>query len=336
MQIESNVSLQNYNYLKLNVLARHHVIVRSIDDLKEALHFARSRQLPVCVLGCGSNVVFSGNYDGLVIVIVICGLSVSGDKILAGAGEHWHGLVRYSLDNGLFGLENLSLIPGTAGAAPIQNIGAYGVELSEFVLSVEVIDTRSFGTATLSAADCQFGYRRSVFKGVVDPQFVITGVTLALSQDFRPRLDYPGVRDNVQTKLRSDEGASITGHLVSDVVSAIRRKRLPNPDVRPNVGSFYKNPIVDHDTFEALQTRHADLPNWPDPEGIKLSAAWFIDQCGLKGERVGDARISTMHALVMVNEGHATPAQVLELARIVQQRVEDRFGVTLSIEPDIR
>jgi len=265
----------------------------------------------------------------------IMGLSVvsrQDDAVIveAGAGENWHDLVRWTIDQGLSGLENLSSIPGCAGAAPIQNIGAYGVELASVLDSVTAWDWRCASWVNFEVADCQLAYRDSRFKTTEPDRFLITSIRLRLSCRFEPVLDYAGLRD----ELASRSVQNPTSKDVSDAITRIRRRKLPDPAVTGNAGSFFKNPLISRDRAEQLLVSLPELVCWPAGPGmVKLSAAWLIERCGLKGEHVGDASVSEQHALVLVNRGNASGADILELARRVQQRVAGEFDVDLETEP---
>jgi UDP-N-acetylmuramate dehydrogenase len=288
------------------------------------------------VLGGGSNLLIAGDLDGPVLQVAIHGRRIvedDGDRVVveAGAGESWDALVRWTLAQRAWGLENLALIPGTAGASPIQNIGAYGVELQERFDSLDAIDLLTGEARRFDAADCAFGYRDSVFKHGDGGRWLVVTVRLALSRRPGLRLDYGEIRD----ELARGGVAAPTPVDVADAVSAIRRRKLPDPAVLGNAGSFFKNPLVDPTTAEALRAREPGLPCWPAGDRVKLSAAWMIDRCGWKGHRDGDAGVHAAHALVLVNHGHATGAELLSLGRRVAGSVAERFGVRLEPEPRI-
>lgn len=289
---------------------------------------------PPLVLGGGSNLLLTGDVERPVLQVALKGRRIvaeDGDTVLleAAAGEPWDGLVRWTLTRGATGLENLALIPGTTGAAPIQNIGAYGVELRDCFDSLEAVDLRDGAARRFDAAECAFGYRDSVFKQPGGAHWLVTAVRLRLSRRPRLRLDYGDLRDEL---ARAGVGTPSATD-VADAVSAIRRRKLPDPAVLGNAGSFFKNPIVEAAFAESLRAREPGLPAWPDVGGVKLSAAWMIERCGWKGHRDGDAGVHAAHALVLVNHGHATGPQLLSLARRIRASVQQRFGVTLAPEP---
>jgi len=289
------------------------------------------------LLGGGSNLLFAGDADVPVLALRGGALRVLDDDgthatVRAEAGASWHGLVRWTLDQGLCGLENLALIPGTVGAAPIQNIGAYGVEVGDLVHAVDVFEPASGSFLRLSREDCAFAYRDSLFKR--EPgRYVVTAVELRLPRNAAVRTGYAGIRE----ELAAAGIDSPTALQVFDAVCAIRSRKLPDPAVIGNAGSFFKNPIVPRAQAEALATAHPGLPVFPgaDAGSRKLPAAWLIEACGWKGQRDGDAGVSEGHALVLVNHGAATGAQLLALARRIAGSVQARFGVALEPEPRI-
>jgi UDP-N-acetylmuramate dehydrogenase len=287
------------------------------------------------VLGGGSNVVFASDVPGTVFHNCILGRSIVEDQpdhcvLEAGAGENWHRLVRWTLEHGYTGLENLSLIPGLAGAAPMQNIGAYGVELAAVLDGVTAWDWQRSTWASFSRAECRLGYRDSLFKSGAPDRYLITSIRLRLDRMFQPRLEYAGLREELAATGIGEPSAID----VSDAVMRIRRRKLPDPAVSGNVGSFFKNPVVDAGHAEELLARHPGLPAWPAGMGrVKLSAAWMVEFCGLKGLTDGDAAVSGQHALVLINRGAATGADIVRLSRKVQSAVADALGILLEPEP---
>jgi UDP-N-acetylmuramate dehydrogenase len=287
------------------------------------------------LLGEGSNVLFAGDFDGVVVTMKTRGVEVLSEhdgaaRIRVAAGEHWDDLVRWTLAQGHAGLENLILIPGSVGAAPMQNIGAYGIEIGEFIESVEAFDLHEHRAVRFDNRQCEFGYRDSVFKRNPD-RWLIAAVTLRLPRTHTPRTDYVGLREELE-RMGIAKPAPIH---VADAVVNLRTRKLPDPALIGNAGSFFKNPIVPEAQAAMLRNEHPRLPCWPLGGGSKLSAAWLIEACGFKGLREGDAGISNRHALVLVNHGHATGAELWALARRVRDGVLERFGVTLEPEPRI-
>jgi UDP-N-acetylmuramate dehydrogenase len=326
------------------VAARAPMLVEVADAaaLPELFGYAMLRDGPVLVLGGGSNVLFAGDPDGAVLALGTQKIDIlEGDNerviVRADAGVEWHALVLWTLGHGLGGLENLALIPGTVGAAPIQNIGAYGVEVREHIHVVEAFDRTLGNVVRLERTDCAFAYRDSLFKRAPD-RHVVTAVEFALDRDAAPRLDYAGLQEELLAM--GVDAASLDGARPSQVAEAvcrIRRRKLPDPAVLGNAGSFFKNPIVPATQADALQSAHPSLPVFRghDASTRKLSAAWLIDACGWKGFREGDAGVAASHALVLVNHGQASGAQLLDLARRIAASVQDRFGVALEPEPRI-
>lgn len=329
-EIQHQVSLRHLNTLGLDVRAEHFVAVHSEAEVCEALLAAKHKGWAVTVLGGGSNVVFCGDLRGLVILVAIPGVLFDGEHVEVGAGEQWHHLVLACIEHGLSGLENLSLIPGSAGAAPIQNIGAYGVELESVFESLVAIHRHSGETQVFARGDCGFGYRDSIFKRALKDEVVITRVKLRLSKAFLPCLDYEELR-----LALANTGQAITPGLVSETVCAIRMGKLPDPKVMGNVGSFFKNPVVTPRQFETLRLAEPGIRYWQAGDDFKLSAAWLIEQCGLKGQRIGDAQVSAQHALVIVNLGNANGQDVMALRDLVGARVKERFNLALEVEPTL-
>ncbi|MGH8030931.1 MAG: UDP-N-acetylmuramate dehydrogenase [Luteimonas sp.] len=305
--------------------------------LPELFAGAQLRDRDVLLLGGGSNLLFAGDPDAVLLAIAANAIAIVDDDgkhaiVRADAGVGWHALVIDTLARGLGGLENLALIPGTVGAAPIQNIGAYGVEVESRIHAVEVYERASGRMQRMDRGACAFAYRDSAFKRNPE-RWIVTAVEFALSRHAVPVLDYAALRD----ELAAMGIAQPNARQVADAVIAIRRRKLPDPAVLGNAGSFFKNPIVPRAQADALLAVHPALATFRSGSDAtrKLSAAWLIDACGWKGHRDGDAGVSADHALVLVNHGHATGAQLLALARRIADSVQARFGVTLEPEPRI-
>jgi len=334
--LAENASLRDRNTLRVDAHAAWLAEVHHASAIPEVLGHPALHGKPILLLGEGSNVLFAGDFDGAIVTMKTRGIEVLGNdatstSIRVAAGEHWDDFVRWTLARGHAGLENLILIPGSTGAAPMQNIGAYGVEVGEFIESVEGYDLQQRRHATFRNADCEFGYRDSIFKRNLD-RWLITAVTLRLPRDWSPRTEYSGVQDELR-RMGIERPAPIH---VADAVVALRTRKLPDPAVIGNAGSFFKNPLVSAAQAEALRTEHPQLPSWPTANGSsKLSAAWLIEACGFKGLREDDAGISNRHALVLVNHGHATGAQLWAFAQRVREGVREHFGVELEPEPRV-
>lgn len=336
IELVEHADLAALNTFGIRAQARWLAHARSREAVVEALDFAARRALPVHVLGGGSNVVIAGDLDALVLLPELHGIEWlsehgQGMPVRAGAGENWHDFVIATLARGAFGLENLALIPGTVGAAPIQNIGAYGVELERFVVAVEAWDRVDRCFVRIPAGDCGFRYRDSRFKHD-DARHIIVAVEFELREEPALVLDYAGVREELAA-------AGVTQPSPADVfraVCAIRRRKLPDPVRIGNAGSFFKNPLVSLAQAQALRDRHAGLPVYPAGEGrAKLAAGWLIEQCGWKGRRAGAAGVHAAHALVLVNHGGASGADILALAGAIAADVAVRFGVELDMEPRV-
>ena len=333
----ADADLQSRNTFGVAACAPLLVEVQDAGALGEVLALPGLQRAAPLLLGGGSNLLFAGNPQTAVIAldthrIVI--LEDDGDLALVrvDAGVEWHALVLWSLEQGLMGLENLALIPGTVGAAPIQNIGAYGTEVGEFVRTVEAWDCDSGNMARLDREACAFAYRDSLFKQVPD-RYIVAAVEFALPRQRALKLDYAGIPE----ELAAMGVVAPTFGDVAEAVIRIRRRKLPDPAVIGNAGSFFKNPIVPIALADELQSRHDDLPVFRGDaaDSRKISAAWMIERCGWKGFREGDAGVAASHALVLVNHGSASGAQLLSLARNIAGSVQTRFGVALQPEPRI-
>ena len=331
--LTEQASLATLNTLR--VPARAHLLadIRDAAKLPELLNFPAVRQGRLLVLGEGSNVLFTDDFNGTVLLMSTRGVQVESDgesaRIAVAAGERWDDFVRWTLGQGYAGLENLILIPGTVGAAPIQNIGAYGCEVAEFVESVEAWDLRERCVVTLDHVTCAFAYRDSLFKH--EPgRYIVTAVRFVLPRSRPLRTDYAGIAEELQ-RMAVDNPAPFH---VAEAVVRLRTRKLPDPSVIGNAGSFFKNPIVDAALADALKLEHPELPAWPQADGrSKISAAWMIEAAGFKGLREGDAGISNRHALVLVNHAEATGPQLWALAQKVVHGVHEKFGVQLEPEP---
>ncbi len=335
MRVYENASLYPHTTLHIDVRARFLVVLETVEDVLALATEKRFVGIPKFVLGGGSNVLFREDYRGLVALNRLRGIGLSDDdgrevRVWAAAGENWHDFVLTTLAWGLRGLENLSLIPGTVGAAPIQNIGAYGVELSERFESLQAVRFSDGVSETFSRGDCRFGYRDSVFKSACRGRYLITAVTFRLSRVGPFVTDY---RD-LSEALRRDGKSPVDAARISAAVCRIRRRKLPDPAHLGNVGSFFKNPVVDATTLGQLRRRFQALPAFGLDDGrYKLPAAWLIEHCGWKGWRRGDAGVYDRHAQVLVNYGHASGAEIWHLATAIMASVADRFGIELEPEP---
>ncbi|HYM86122.1 MAG TPA: UDP-N-acetylmuramate dehydrogenase [Pseudoxanthomonas sp.] len=333
----ANADLRSRNTFGVTVCAPLLVEVEDAGALDEVLALPELQESAPLLLGGGSNLLFAGDPQSAVIALDTHRINIladDGDLVLVrvDAGVEWHALVLWSLQQGLMGLENLALIPGTVGAAPIQNIGAYGTEIADFVRTVEVWDRETGSMARLDRATCAFAYRDSLFKQVPD-RYIVAVVEFALPRQRALKLDYAGIPE----ELAAMGVVAPTFRDVADAVIRIRRRKLPDPAVIGNAGSFFKNPIVPVALADELQSQHDGLPVFrgDTADNRKISAAWMIEHCGWKGFREGDAGVAATHALVLVNHGSATGAQLLSLARRIAGSVQQRFGVVLQPEPRV-
>ena len=335
MQIESAVSLRPYNTFGLPAVARTLVRIRSEADVRRVVDHPEFGRAPKFILGGGSNIVLTRDLAPLVLKIEVEGRRVVETRddawiVEFGAGENWHEAVVWTLQQGLPGLENMALVPGTVGAAPVQNIGAYGLELKDRFHSLDAVDLVTGRTVTLDAAQCRFGYRDSLFKNALAGKSVITRVRLRLPRPWQPVLGYADI-----VRKRQESGIDQpTPEQLFDWICEIRRAKLPDPAVIGNAGSFFKNPVVTQEQCRDIIGRDPEIVHYPMPDGgFKLAAGWLIDACGWKGKTIGHAGVYEKQALVLVNRGGATGAEVVTLARASQESVYGRFGIRLEPEP---
>lgn len=337
MQIEKNVSLKRYNTFGIDLHAAYFSEVKSLPEFWDLVGFSRKEKIPLLILGGGSNVLFTKDFNGLVILNRLAGKEVvretETDILLeVNGGEIWSELVDYCVDRNWGGVENLSLIPGTVGAAPIQNIGAYGVEIKELIEDVKLADLQTGTVKVLTNKECKFGYRDSIFKTYKKGSYFILTVTLRLSKQPKINLLYAPLKAAFQNR-NSD---AITIKEVSEAVKHIRRSKLPDPLEIGNSGSFFKNPVVDEEKLHSLRLKYPDIPYYSFSKNrFKLAAGWLIDQCGWKGKRIGDAGVHQKQALVLINFGAAKGRDILYLATQIKEDVKKQFGVELEYEVNI-
>jgi UDP-N-acetylmuramate dehydrogenase len=335
---EQNKSLKPFTTFRFEATTRYFAAPDTPDDIKRLLVDVRANGIPLFILGGGSNVVFARDFDGLVMCPQIKGVEVvddDGEHVLlkAGAGVVWDDFVRYTVDNGLGGIENLSAIPGNVGASPVQNIGAYGMEAKDAIVAVNGLFTDSCTPFTLTNAECGFAYRDSVFKNELKRKTVVTHVVFRLSKKPDYKLDYGNLKDELV------KYGEINLHNIRQSVIAIRANKLPDPKVLGNAGSFFKNPIVERTKADQLSQLFPSMPVYPvdsqdgRADRVKLSAGWMIEQCSLKGYRENGIGVHHKQALVLVNYGEGTAKELIAFAQMVQNRVFDKFGVT--IEPEV-
>ncbi len=337
LEPQTYVSLRDRNTMRLPATAHRHWVANSQESLLSIHTQLDHKDLATAVLlGGGSNVIFATQQLTDVVQISADNVTIEedGDDVLvhAEAGKNWHELVQSLSNAGYWGIENLAYIPGQIGAAPMQNIGAYGVELKDVVTYVDYLDRYTGQMVRANNADCEFDYRDSMFKRAQPSQYWIWSVGLRLSKQGEAQTEYPGVADMLEELNLTPDSP---GHLAR-AITALRKRKLPDPAETPNAGSFFKNPVLSKTKLAALGAGRLDsIPTYPVGDSVKLSAGALIDQCGCKSLQVGDARVSEQHALVITNKANATGSDVLKLAELVQSRVAEKYGVTLEIEPRV-
>jgi UDP-N-acetylmuramate dehydrogenase len=337
MQIRENISLRPYNTFGIDAMARQFAVFGSVDELKELMNVPQPESGKRMVLGGGSNILLTGDYDGLVLKNEIMGIEVVKEDedhiyVKAGAGENWHRFVMHCVEKEYAGLENLSLIPGNVGASPMQNIGAYGVEIKEVFHELEAYHIEDGTIHIFSAPDCEFGYRESVFKRRYKDRFVIASVTYRLSRKPHFNTSYGAIKEELE-RMGVQE---LSIRAISDAVIRIRSSKLPDPKETGNAGSFFKNPLIPNDQFTQLKEAFPNIVAFPAGNAqTKLAAGWLIEQCGWKGFRRGDAGCYPKQALVLVNYGSATGHEVFTLSEEIIASVKKKFGVELEREVNI-
>lgn len=336
IDVVENADLTLHNTFGIKTTSRYFVSISTIDELKALLQLKIFRENQKLVLGGGSNILFlKFFFDGLVIKNCVTGIEKTREDdahvwLKVGAGEAWHSFVLHCIAHNFGGVENLSLIPGSVGAAPMQNIGAYGVEVKDVIESVDVFDFKNERTDTISNAACRFGYRESMFKQEGKERYFITHVTFRLTKkNHRFNASYGAITE-VLTKMNISE---LTLRSISDAVISIRESKLPDPKRIGNAGSFFKNPMITRNEFTALQEMFATMPSYTvDDAHVKVPAGWLIEQCGWKGKKVGNVGVHAQQALVLVNYGGGEGREIFELARAIQQSVKEKFNIELQME----
>lgn len=337
MQIWENISLRPYNTFGIDAKARYFASFDSIDNLEELLQTKAAAAGKKLILGGGSNILLTHDFDGLVLKNEIGGIEVVNEDnehiyVKAGAGVNWHQLVMFCVENGFAGMENLSLIPGNVGASPMQNIGAYGVEIKDVFHELEAYELNEAVVRNFTSEDCAFGYRESVFKHRYKGQFVITSVTYRLNKRPVFHTSYGAIQQELEDLGVKD----LSIKAISQAVINIRRSKLPDPNVVGNAGSFFKNPVVPKTLFLSLQAAFPSIPFFPfSDDSVKVPAGWLIEQCGWKGFRKGDAGCYPKQALVLVNYGNANGKEIFDLSEEIVQSVKEKFGIELEREVNI-
>ena len=337
MQIQENISLKPYNTFAIDAKAKYFATFSSIDELEELLNYKPKTTNHKLILGGGSNILFTKDFNGLILKNELKGINLIKEDehhyyVKAAAGENWHQFVQYCISRNYAGIENLSLIPGNVGASPMQNIGAYGVEIKEVFEQLEAYHIHDKKVETFSANDCEFGYRESVFKRKYKDQFVILDVTFRLNKYAIFHTSYGAVEQELE-KMKVKE---LSIQAISQAVINIRSSKLPDPKQIGNAGSFFKNPEIDNHQFQALKQRFPNIVGYPVANNkTKLAAGWLIEQCGWKGYREGDAGCHARQALVLVNYGNAKGEEIYNLSEKILQSVREKFGVVLEREVNI-
>lgn len=327
-----NYSLLQHNTFGMDVSCRRFLEYESVEEAQQAAAILRDSHQPFLIIGSGSNLLLTGDYDGIVVHSAIRGIEEHDAMVTAGSGETFDQLISWCIAHGLYDLINLSLIPGDVGASAVQNIGAYGVEVAQYINKVEAVEIATGKVVTILAAECGYAYRQSLFKTEWKNRYLITRVTYQLSTVFEPHIDY----GNIRAELERQGIASPSPEQLRQVIIDIRRSKLPDPDVEGNAGSFFVNPIVQRSLFEELLTHYPDMPHYPvDDEHVKIPAGWMIERCGWKGKSLGRAGVHSKQALVLVNRGGATGNDVVTLCRQIQHDVKAMFGVEINPEVNI-
>ncbi len=333
MEISTEVDLAPFNTFGVHAIANYFCKVANLSELRQALDFAKDKNLPVKIIGGGSNILITGDYPGIIVQLALLSIEWLNDEglVRVGAGENWHEFVEHCLNKGAHGLENLALIPGTVGAAPIQNIGAYGVECEQFIVSVQVYDQQQQSVVEFTRDMCEFSYRDSVFKYAGARHFVVLAVTFALHSHWPVNISYGALAQELAGR------ENVSHRDVFDAVCKIRRAKLPDPQVIGNAGSFFKNPLISLEKFNAIKAQYPQIPGYPvaEPGLIKTSAAWLLDQAGWKGKRRGGAGVHSEHALVIVNADDASGDELLLLAQEMASSILTKYGIALETEVQI-
>ncbi|GEN77111.1 UDP-N-acetylmuramate dehydrogenase [Chryseobacterium hagamense] len=336
--MHENFSLQSYNTFGVDAKARYFTEIHTVEELKEALNFSGTKGLPLLFLGGGSNILFTRDFDGLVIQLNLKGISLqplNENEVLvtAKSGENWHEFVMSCLDKNLGGLENLSLIPGNVGTSPMQNIGAYGTEIKDIFDSCTVLNLKTLETEVFDLEKCSFGYRDSIFKQEGKGKYIILDVTFRLTTRIhRISTEYGAIK----TELEKSGIENPTIQEVSQAVISIRRSKLPDPKETGNAGSFFKNPTIPLTQFESLKLQFETIPGYPNGDSVKVPAGWLIEQCGWKGKQIGNVASHKLQALVIVNAtGEASGEEIFNFSTQVINSVKEKFGIELEREVNI-
>jgi len=328
----SNYSLRAHNTFGIEARCRRFLEYSTVDEARDVAAILRETGDPYIIIGGGSNLLLTRDFEGIVVHSALTGVDIDGCRMTCGSGMEWDRVVALAVEQGLYGAENLSLIPGDVGASAVQNIGAYGVEAKDLIVEVEAIEIASGMLRTFSNADCQYGYRDSRFKHDWKSQYLMTHVTYALQSTFEPKLDYGNIRAELERKGISNPTAAQLRAVIID----IRNAKLPDPKVMGNAGSFFMNPVVSREKYESLAGQYEGMPHYTiDSDHEKIPAGWMIEQCGWKGRSLGRAGVHDKQALVLVNRGGATGAEVVTLCETIRKGVREKFGIDIHPEVNI-
>ncbi len=332
MRDERDYSLKEHNTFGIEAKCGRFLEYTTVEEAQQVAEILRTEAAPYIIIGGGSNLLLTSDFEGIVVRSDILGIQIDEDRMTCGSGEIWDEVVEASLMAGLYGMENLSLIPGDVGAGAVQNIGAYGVEVKDLIDQIEAVEIATGKVVTLQKADCGYGYRQSRFKNEWKDRYLITHVTYRLSTTFTPHLDYGNIRAELERKGIFEP----TAKQLRETIIDIRNAKLPDPKVEGNAGSFFMNPIVDRAQYEALAAEYEGMPHYEvDADHVKIPAGWMIDQCGWKGKSLGRAGVHDKQALVLVNRGGATGAEVVALCERIQGDVKAKFGIEIKPEVNI-
>jgi UDP-N-acetylmuramate dehydrogenase len=345
MKIQKNYNLSKLNTFGINAYASFFVEIKSETDLQELLNLPEFKENKKIFLGGGSNILFTKDWNGIVVLNKLKGIEITKEdleniEIRSMGGELWNDLVIFAVKNNYWGIENLSLIPGTVGAAPIQNIGAYGVELKDTLVNIEAFEIETSKKRIFTKEECKLGYRNSIFKNELKGQYFISAITLKLSKIPKINISYGALKkylDEHKIEIRNSKASPVglRPRDISDAISAIRRSKLPDPKIIGNAGSFFKNVFVEKNKLAKLLEKYPDMPHFTEDEIIKIPAGWLIEQCKWKGKRLGNVGVHEKQALVLVNYGNANGKEILELANKIMASVKEKFGLELVPEVNI-
>jgi UDP-N-acetylmuramate dehydrogenase len=331
-----NYNLKAHNTFGIDAKCSRFLEYESVAEAQEVAKILRESSIPYIIIGGGSNLLLTKDYEGVVVRSDVLGIQIADDRMTCGSGEVFDEMIEASLMAGLYGLENLSLIPGDVGASAVQNIGAYGVEAKDYIERIEAVEIATGRVMTIPAEDCGYGYRQSKFKQEWKNRYLITHVTYRLSTDFLPHLDYGNIREALRQAHGADDVSALTAQQLRDAIIGIRQAKLPDPKVMGNAGSFFMNPIVSRERYEQLAAQYPGMPHYEvDKDHVKIPAGWMIDQCGWKGKSLGRAGVHDKQALVLVNLGGATGDEIVRLCQAIQKDVEAKFGIDIHPEVNI-